>query len=63
MKNLLFASVAFMLFFACSNETVFEEKDDSTIDVVTKSINDNGPFFIPISGKGSFITIVEYRIK
>lgn len=44
MKNLLFASVAFMLFFACSNETVFEEKDDSTIDVVTKSINDNGPF-------------------
>lgn len=33
-----------MLFFACSNETVFEEKDDSTIDVVTKSINDNGPF-------------------
>ena len=44
MKNLLFASVAFMLFFACSNETVFDEKDDSTIDFVTKSINDNGPF-------------------
>lgn len=43
-QNLLFTSVAFMLFFACSNETVFDEKDDSTIDVVTKSINDNGPF-------------------